>query len=257
MTKSLLPKTAEEIQENLEALMNSAHAQGGDQAVALLQELCALLANDQDIDLSLLEEMGLFEIAACIEKIREELEALLSKDPEIRKRLEIVLGHLFGPRVPKEKEKEQEEEHEHEMAPAQLKIYRMHLRVMMYYEIYKFLNPRQIAGETKLENFINNVVHLGLEIAEKYAGIPQTDNKNSAMANVLGNFLQDLQVLHKEFVRDAGAFMRTSHSLFDVQGATVGNLSPDITPTVSSILAVKEQAAQSFDPSYFSRKSNQ
>lgn len=41
---------------------------------------------------------------------------------------------------------------------------------LMIYEVYKVLNPRQLAGETSIENFINNVIVRGLDEALKYAG---------------------------------------------------------------------------------------
>jgi hypothetical protein len=40
----------------------------------------------------------------------------------------------------------------------------------MIYELYKMTNPRQIAGETKLDNFISNVLMYGIKEALQYAG---------------------------------------------------------------------------------------
>lgn len=44
------------------------------------------------------------------------------------------------------------------------------LEKFMVYEIYKILNPRKIAGETRLDNFINNMITGGLKRASKYEG---------------------------------------------------------------------------------------
>lgn len=47
---------------------------------------------------------------------------------------------------------------------------RAHLFRMLCYEIYKVLNPRQLAGETALDNFINNVMTRGVDVAMQYEG---------------------------------------------------------------------------------------
>lgn len=36
------------------------------------------------------------------------------------------------------------------------------------YEVYKILNPRRLAGETKIDNFINNIITSGIEFAKKH-----------------------------------------------------------------------------------------
>jgi hypothetical protein len=41
---------------------------------------------------------------------------------------------------------------------------------LMIYEIYKVLNPNRLAGETELENFVNNVRARGVKEALKYEG---------------------------------------------------------------------------------------
>ena len=38
------------------------------------------------------------------------------------------------------------------------------------YEVYKILNPNRLAGETTLENFINNVQARGVKVALEYEG---------------------------------------------------------------------------------------
>ncbi|AZL15414.1 DUF5394 family protein [Rickettsiales endosymbiont of Stachyamoeba lipophora] len=51
------------------------------------------------------------------------------------------------------------------------------------YEFYKFVNPNQIAGETKMDNFINNVVYGGVKYAVKHAGKEYIQDKE-AMSQV-------------------------------------------------------------------------
>ena len=38
------------------------------------------------------------------------------------------------------------------------------------YEIYKVMNPRRIAGETRRDNFVHNVAERGLNVAKHYTG---------------------------------------------------------------------------------------
>ena len=73
------------------------------------------------------------------------------------------LCKLLGISFEKEKEKAEEEEQEREEELSEEQ--RMHLYRLFCYEMHKILNPRQLAGETPLENFINNVVTRGVKVA--------------------------------------------------------------------------------------------
>lgn len=55
--------------------------------------------------------------------------------------------------------------------------FREFLRRMATYELYKAINPNQIAGETKEENFINNAILRGVKKALKYEGISLEESK--------------------------------------------------------------------------------
>jgi hypothetical protein len=44
------------------------------------------------------------------------------------------------------------------------------LKRFIIYEVYKIMNPKRIAGETKVANFINNMIVGGLKRAVKYEG---------------------------------------------------------------------------------------
>ncbi len=63
---------------------------------------------------------------------------------------------------------EREQEKEEELSLSKQERERRYRLAM--YEIYKVLNPHQLAGETALENFVNNVRTRGVHEALKYEG---------------------------------------------------------------------------------------
>lgn len=73
------------------------------------------------------------------------------------------------------KEKDEEELLEYEEMSEEQK---QHIHRIMIYEIYKALNPNQIAGETALENFINNVRRHGIVEAMQHEGKEFAKNFN-------------------------------------------------------------------------------
>ena len=73
--------------------------------------------------------------------------------------------------------------------------FREFLRRMATYELYKAMNPNQIAGETKEENFINNAILRGVKKALKYEGIALNENKLDPMAYKI------LEEAHAKFER--------------------------------------------------------
>jgi len=78
-----------------------------------------------------------------------------------------ILRHIckmLGINLSNGKDEEIEEELEEELSNEE-KQRRMRLVI---YELYKITNPRQLAGETEIENFINNVLTRGLKTALKY-----------------------------------------------------------------------------------------
>lgn len=73
--------------------------------------------------------------------------------------------------------------------------FREFLKHAASYEAYKIINPRQIAGETKEENFIANAVVLGVKKAMEYAGV-DFDNKKIDQSS-----LKILEAAHASFLR--------------------------------------------------------
>ena len=87
-------------------------------------------------------------------------------NPNIDVSLIEFLAKALGISIKKDKSKEEEKEKEEELTKEQKKI--RHMQIM--YEAYKILNPRRIAGETSLDNFISNVLTRGVKVAREYEG---------------------------------------------------------------------------------------
>ncbi|MCC2646550.1 MAG: hypothetical protein K0R02_615 [Rickettsiaceae bacterium] len=65
------------------------------------------------------------------------------------------------------------------------------------YEIYKIMNPRRIAGETKIANFINNMITGGLKRAVKYEG-----GKKQDLAKYSPEMIKKLNNQHQRMKRN-------------------------------------------------------
>lgn len=58
------------------------------------------------------------------------------------------------------------------------------MKRFVVYEIYKVMNPKRIAGETKKQNYQKNVKQIGVEKARKYEGGSKSDLKQYGVAEV-------------------------------------------------------------------------
>lgn len=76
--------------------------------------------------------------------------------------LELFLGRY--------KEKDQEIEEEQSKEEELSKEERERRNRLMIYEVYKIISPNRLAGETAMDNFINNVKTRGIKTAMKYEG---------------------------------------------------------------------------------------
>ena len=111
-------------------------------------------------------EVNEAELNASREKLTALLEYLvLNLDgPNIDPQLLIFLQKLLGIELDKDLDKDQEKENK--LSEEQKKL----LHRLIVYEVYKILNPNRLAGETTLENFINNVQARGVKVALEYEG---------------------------------------------------------------------------------------
>lgn len=62
------------------------------------------------------------------------------------------------------------------------------------YQVYKFMNPKRIAGETKEENFAHNMIRGGMELASKYEGGSKSDIKSYEP-----EFIKKLEKAHQQY----------------------------------------------------------
>jgi hypothetical protein len=70
------------------------------------------------------------------------------------------------------------------------------IKTLAVYEVYKVLNPKKIAGETRKENFAHNMIIGGMDRAKHYAGGTQHE-----VATYSPTFLKKLENAHKSFKR--------------------------------------------------------
>ncbi len=91
-----------------------------------------------------------------------------SDNPNIDQGMVLLLEKFLGISLSKNKDKDKdlEEEREEELSEEEKKRRMQH----MMYEVYKTLNPHQIAGETAMQNFIDNVRTRGIKVAMQHEG---------------------------------------------------------------------------------------
>lgn len=77
------------------------------------------------------------------------------------------------------------------------KDFRNMVKRFAIYEVYQAISPRRIAGESKLTNFIHNMILGGLKRAAKYTGGKANDLKHYDK-----NFILKLQKLHNQLSRE-------------------------------------------------------
>lgn len=81
-------------------------------------------------------------------------------------------------------DKNQSEDHNYPLdKKAKLTIKKL-IKEFTIYEIYKVMNPKRIAGETKKDNFAHNMVMGGHKKAGKYEGGKKSDLKSYGTAEV-------------------------------------------------------------------------
>jgi hypothetical protein len=73
------------------------------------------------------------------------------------------------------------------------------IKRFVVYEMYKFITPKKIAGETKKQNFTHNMLVGGLKRASRYAG-----GSKSQVAGYGKAFVQKLDRQHKKLARGGG-----------------------------------------------------
>ncbi|EER22756.1 MULTISPECIES: DUF5394 family protein [spotted fever group] len=73
------------------------------------------------------------------------------------------------------------------------------LKSFAVYQIYMFMNPKRIAGETKLMNFAYNMIRGGMKLAKKYEGGKEKDIKSYSP-----KLIKKLEKAHAGFKKSGG-----------------------------------------------------
>ena len=73
------------------------------------------------------------------------------------------------------------------------------LKSFAVYQIYMFMNPKRIAGETKLMNFAYNMIRGGMKLAKKYEGGKEKDIKSYSP-----RLIKKLEKAHAGFKKSGG-----------------------------------------------------
>lgn len=148
------------------------------------------------------------EVAEQLAKRREELLQLLEymvaniDNPNIDRSLLPMLQQMLGIDV-RDVAKELAERDEEDQEKTKEEIER--INKVMIYEIYKIVNPHQLAGETSMENFISNVKTRGIKEAMKYEGAEHAkDFHKDDLKNLEGYRHSALDAIHKAGSRGGG-----------------------------------------------------
>jgi len=144
-----------------------------------------------------------------LEKSRSLLVTLLEylimneDNPNLDTSLIAMLLKFLGADVKKQKnEDNKEREEKEEFLSEEEKKHRLRL---IFYEIYKIINPERLAGETPLQNFINNVKTRGIEVALKYEGAEVAQQFNlKNLKELEGGKLKFVEQLEKEGFKGFG-----------------------------------------------------
>lgn len=73
------------------------------------------------------------------------------------------------------------------------------IKRFVVYEMYKFTTPKRIAGESKKQNFVHNVLVGGLKMASHYSG-----GSKSEIRGYGKNFVQKLERQHEKLAKRGG-----------------------------------------------------
>jgi len=123
---------------------------------------------DEGIDLSNITPEQIKALQAALSVLLDEiaLSKILGGDNE--KIIELILHSLVNS-VSKSEKKRREKE-EHLVEEKKLKELKILLEKTIDYEKYKVTNPNKLAGETTLENVINNLNVGGSDLAKRHEG---------------------------------------------------------------------------------------
>ena len=162
-----------------------------------IEEILALL-NEQTTDLTLLQSKIILLIKKYLNKDKK-LDIDLAIDDKLMAHDIAEVSHYLmehkaaimkdaNSKLPRPKDKY------YGMTANSRADFRKIIKNFAVYQVYKFLNPKRIAGETRVENFANNMIMGGMYRAKHYAG-----GSEQEVAKYSPEFIKKLEDAHKTF----------------------------------------------------------
>lgn len=144
--------------------------------LVMLKNLLARLAKENGVeaDLSTLTAEQEKKLQEALEQIAEQLKqaGLMGNEVNLQRLVRMLL-RSHQPSKAKEKDedgKDVEEDSFESLSPKEKARLKKLFTLFAVYEAYKITNPNQLAGETRQDNFINNLHMYGKEFAIKKTG---------------------------------------------------------------------------------------
>ncbi len=164
------------------------------------QEIEQILAclNEQTLDLTKLQTLLIIIIKKYVGKFNRRKVELKLDEKMIIKNIAEVSHYLLHQRSLLVKEANRglvkSKDNLYGISNKLIKETKRVIKNFAVYQIYKFMNPKRIAGETKKENFAYNFIKGGAEYAKKYEGGSKRD-----LAQYSPQFIKKLEREHRGF----------------------------------------------------------
>jgi hypothetical protein len=181
----------EEVQEILDVLSDS------ESFDAEIEEILAIL-NEQTTDLTLMQSKIILLIKKYLNKERKTNIKIEIDEKLLAQDIAEVSRYLMKKRAIEQKNPNLK------LPPGKDKYYGMTaksredfkrvVKNFAVYQIYKVLNPKRIAGETRKENFAYNMIIGGMKRAKHYAG-----GSKQEIAKYSPQFIKKLEAAHRSF----------------------------------------------------------
>ncbi|WP_425363834.1 DUF5394 family protein [Candidatus Tisiphia endosymbiont of Hybos culiciformis] len=202
-------KLADQIKDALVGITNDDEL-GSDEAMEIFNELSAndafeqeieqILAclNEQTMDLTKLQTQIIILIQKYLGKLNNKKLNLKIDEKLISKNIAEVSSYLMQQHSLLIKEANQGLIKSKDNLQGISKQSRLEARRLVknfaLYQVYKFMNPKRIAGETKKENFAYNMIKGGMDLAKQYEGGAKSDLKSYSP-----EFIKTLNKAHQKF----------------------------------------------------------
>ncbi|WP_250311036.1 DUF5394 family protein [Rickettsia endosymbiont of Oedothorax gibbosus] len=202
-------KLADQIKDALAGITNDDEL-GSDEAMEIFNELSAndafeqeieqILAclNEQTMELTKLQTQIIILIQKYLGKLNNKKLNLKVDEQLISKNVTEVSSYLMQQHSQLVKESNRglikSKDNLHGISRQSRLEARRLVKNFALYQVYKFMNPKKIAGETKKENFAYNMIKGGMDLATQYEGGAKSDIKSYSP-----EFLKKLNKAHQNF----------------------------------------------------------